>query len=91
MSSQSEPSKEHTLLKLLGAGGLMALLSIAVMMGRYAQIVDHVAADVQTIKNTAFDNQKTLAGITQEQAIQKQVADLTESRIDRLEAKNNAN
>lgn len=81
----SENSKHHWMLSLVGTGIVFSLMTVAVMMGRYAQQVDEIAEDVDVIRTTALNNQQALNELTADSIAQQRINDMTDARIARIE------
>lgn len=73
------------MLSLVGTGIVFSLMTVAVMMGRYAQQVDEIAEDVDVIRTTALNNQQALNELTADSIAQQRINDMTDARIARIE------
>ncbi|ASG63932.1 hypothetical protein CEW81_18260 [Kluyvera genomosp. 3] len=70
--------KTHSLLRFLGAGGLMALIGLAVTIGRYE-------SSIETTVLTVKDQQTQLAAVVTEIHVEQQEITDVDRRVARLE------
>ena len=87
MSQQSDVSKPHWALSLVGSGILIALLTLALMMGRYAEQVDSIAETIKENGATGKENMRILAQLERGAAVQSEINNMTDDRLARLEGK----
>lgn len=86
MSHQSDRSN-HWVLSLVGSGILIALLTLALMMGRYAEQVDSIAETIKENGETGKENMRMLAQLERGAAVQNEINNMTDDRLARLEEK----
>lgn len=70
--------KTHSLIRFIGAGGLMALIGLAVTIGRYESSIE---STVSTVK----DQQTQLAAVVTEIHVEQQELTDVDRRVARLE------
>lgn len=92
MSNENPTFNRFPFLQWLGVAGVGAMLTLALMMGRYAQQVDEIAEDVEAIRVETIAMGDTLDELAKDQAVQGETNKSFEARLSKLEtAKHAAN
>lgn len=88
MSANTDTSKHHekthSLVRFLGFGGLVAVIGLAVTVGKYE-------SSIETTVSAVKDQQTQLSQVITEIHVEQQEITDVDRRVTRLEDRNNAN